>query len=187
MIRCLKHSRIQPCPNRIIFLEKEWQIAYEDLKTILPTIEFHEGLDTPALTSITSANKYLLIIDDLMSSAGIQNRFRNSYAEISSQKFICVFLVQNLFYHGKEMRNIILNVHYLVLYKNPRDKSQSRYLPQHVFPENPKFQVNSYQHATTNPHSYLVLDLHPDTTEDFRILTNILPDDSIRYYLPTTL
>ena len=186
--RCLKHSLIQPFPNRIIFLYKEWQSAYEDLKTILPTIEFHEGLDNAALTSITSADKNLLIIDDLMSSAGDSKQISKLFTQESHHKNLTVFfLVQNLFYHGKEMRNISLNAHYLVVYKNPRDKSQIRYLAQQIFPENPKFLGNSFQHATTNPHSYLVLDLHPDTSEDFRILTNIFPDDSIRYYLPSTL
>ena len=33
-----------------------------------------------------------------------------------------IFIVQNVFYHGREMRTISINAHYLVLYKNPREK-----------------------------------------------------------------
>ena len=188
VIRCLKHSLIQPFPNRILFLFKEWQPAYDELKTILPAIEFVEGLDSTALSSLTSADKNLVIIDDLMSSAGDSKQISKLFTQESHHKNLTVvFLVQNLFYHGKEMRNISLNAHYLVVYKNPRDKSQIRYLAQQIFPENPKFLANSFHHSTTHPHSYLVLDLHPDTSEDFRILTNIFPEDSIRFYLPSTV
>ena len=151
-------------------------------------IEFVEGLDSAALSTLTSADKNLVIIDDLMASAGDSKQISKLFTQDSHHKNLTVvFLVQNLFYHGKEMRNISLNAHYLVVYKNPRDKSQIRYLAQQVFPENPKFLSNSFHHATTHPHSYLLLDLHPDTSEDFRILTNIFPEDTIRFYLPSTV
>jgi uncharacterized protein YozE (UPF0346 family) len=87
----------------------------------------------------------------------------------------------------KEMRNISLNAHYLVLYKNPRDKSQIRCLAQQIYPENSKFLSNAYHNATLQPHTYLLLDLHPETTEDYRILTNIFPEENIRFYLPVIL
>ncbi|KAF0143323.1 MAG: hypothetical protein FD143_3441 [Ignavibacteria bacterium] len=188
VIKCLKHSLIQPFPNRIIFLYKEWQPAYDDLKTMIPTIEFHEGLDNATLSSVTSADKNLVIIDDLMSTAGDSKLISKLFTQESHHKNLTVvFLVQNLFYHGKEMRNISLNAHYLVMYKNPRDKSQIRYLAQQTFPENTKFLANAFHHATTQPHTYLILDLHPDTSEDFRILTNIFPEEIIRFYLPSTV
>ncbi|KAF0145351.1 MAG: hypothetical protein FD143_3365 [Ignavibacteria bacterium] len=188
VIKCLKHTLIQPFPNRILLLYKEWQPAYDELKTIIPAIEFVEGLDTGLLNTLTSADKNLVIIDDLMSSAGDSKQISKLFTQESHHKNLTVvFLVQNLFYHGKEMRNISLNAHYLVLYKNPRDKSQIRYLAQQIFPENTKFLANSFLHATNHPHSYLVLDLHPDTSEDFRIVTNIFPEDTIRFYLPSTV
>ena len=163
VIKCLKHSLIQPFPNRILFLYKEWQPAYDELKILLPDVEFHEGVDAPSLNSLTVADKNLVIIDDLMSSAGDSKQISKLFTQESHHKNLTViFLVQNLFYHGKEMRNISLNAHYLVLYKNPRDKSQIRYLAQQIFPENTKFLVNAFLNATLHPHSYLLLDLHPD-------------------------
>src|SRR3990167_1434163 len=155
VIKCLKHSLIQPFPNRILFLYKEWQPAYDELKILLPDVEFHEGLDGPLLNSLTGADKNLVIIDDLMSSVGESKQISKLFTQESHHKNLTViFLVQNLFYHGKEMRNISLNAHYLVLYKNPRDKSQIRYLAQQIFPENTKFLANAFNNATLHPHSY---------------------------------
>ena len=188
VIKCLKHSHIQPFPNRILFLYKEWQPAYDELKILLSDVEFHEGVDVPSLNYLSVADKNLVIIDDLMSSAGDSKQISKLFTQESHHKNLTViFLVQNLFYHGKEMRNISLNAHYLVLYKNPRDKSQIRYLAQQIFPENTKFLVNAFLNATLHPHSYLLLDLHPETLEDFRTLTNIFPEDRIRFYLPDNL
>ena len=186
VIKCLKHSLIQPFPNRILFLYKEWQPAYDELKILLPDVEFHEGVDAASLNSLTVADKNLVIIDDLMSSAGDSKQISKLFTQESHHKNLTViFLVQNLFYHGKEMRNISLNAHYLVLYKNPRDKSQIRYLAQQIFPENTKFLANAFNNATLHPHSYLLLDLHPETLEDFRTLTNIFPEERIRFTSPT--
>ena len=186
VIKCLKHSLIQPFPNRILFLYKEWQPAYDELKILLPDVEFHEGVDAPSLNSLTVADKNLVIIDDLMSSAGDSKQISKLFTQESHHKNLTViFLVQNLFYHGKEMRNISLNAHYLVLYKNPRDKSQIRYLAQQIFPENTKFLANAFNNAILHPDSYLLLDLHPETLEDFRTLSNIFPENESGFTSPT--
>ena len=186
--RCLRDSLIQPFPNRIICFYKEWQPAYDELKQLLPETEFVEGISLEILTSLTVADRNLVIIDDLMSSAGDSKQISQLFTQESHHKNLTViFLVQNLFFQGKEMRNISLNAHYMVLYKNPRDKSQIRFLAQQTFPENSKFLCNAFLHATEEPHSYLVLDFHPDTKEDFRIVTRIFPEEAIRFYLPSKL
>ena len=35
-----------------------------------------------------------------------------------------IYIVQNLFHHGKGRRSVSLNSHYLVLFKNSQDKLQ---------------------------------------------------------------
>ena len=35
-----------------------------------------------------------------------------------------IYIVQNIFHQGKEMRIISLNAHYIVLFKSPRDRQQ---------------------------------------------------------------
>ena len=82
------------------------------------------------------------------------------------------------------MRTISLNTHFLVLYKNPRDKSQIRVLSNQMFPGKKNFLVEAYSEATKTPHSYLLIDLHPETPELFRVRTNIFPGEDSTVYVP---
>ena len=88
-----------------------------------------------------------------MSSAGDSKQIAKLFTqEIHHQNLTVIFLVQNLFYHGRERRTISLNAHYIILYKNPREKQQIRYLASQIFPENSKFLSNVYDYATPDPH-----------------------------------
>ena len=188
VVSCLKYSLIQPFPSRIMWFYKEWQPAYDEVKEFLPTLDFHQGIDNQVLESIQTSERNLVVIDDLMSSAADSKRISKLFTQESHHRNLTViFIVQNLFYQGREMRTISLNAHYLVLYKNPRDKSQIRYLAHQIYPENSKFLSSVYEDATSSPHSYLVIDLHPETPEQFRILTNIFPGSQLRFFLPTSV
>ena len=50
-----------------------------------------------------------------------------------------IFVVQNIFHHGKEMRTISLNTHYFILLKDPRDRRQAMVLADQTFPGNRDF------------------------------------------------
>jgi hypothetical protein len=45
-----------------------------------------------------------------------------------------ILIVQNIFHQGKEMRNISLNAHYIVLFKSPRDKQDISMLARQINP-----------------------------------------------------
>ena len=183
--RVLKHSLIQPHPTRILWLFQEWQPAYDEIKILIPSTEFISGIDSDILESVNASERNLVVLDDLMATAGDSKRIAKLFTqEAHHRNLTVIFIIQNLFNQGKEMRTISLNAHYLVLYKNPRDKSQVRYLAQQVFPENSTFLINVFNNSTEEPHTYLILDLHPDTPENFRLVTNILPGENLRLYLP---
>ena len=157
-------------------------------KQILPQTEFSHGIDNEILEKIQASEKNLVVLDDLMTSAGESKQISKLFTQEAHHKNLTViFIVQNVFYHGREMRTISLNAHYLVLYKNPRDKSQIRYLAHQIFPENSKYLTKVYEHATQEPHSYLLIDLHPETPEQYRVLSNIFPGEQIRFYLPVSV
>ena len=188
VVSCLKYSLNKHFPSRIIWFYKEWQTAYDQVKELLPSLDLHQGIDNQVLESIQASERNLVIIDDLMSSAADSKRISKLFTQVSHHRNLTViFIIQNLFNQGREMRTISLNAHYLVLYKNPRDKSQIRYLANQIYPENSKFLSCVYQDATSSPHSYLVIDLHPETPEQFRILTNIFPGSQLRFFLPTSI
>ena len=135
---------------------------------------FREGL--PELEE--SVTPKLVIIDDLMreTDGRVVDLFTKGCHHGNTSVF---FITQNLFHQGKGQRDISLNAHYLVCFKNPRDKSQIRHLAHQVCPEKPLFLQEAYTDATSQPHGYLLLDMKQDTPEEYRYRTSIFPTDQL--------
>ena len=56
-----------------------------------------------------------------------------------------IYIVQNTFHQGKEMINISLSAHYIVLFKSPRDKQQISMLARQVNPGRVQEFMRSYE------------------------------------------
>ncbi len=83
-----------------------------------------------------------------------------------------------MFYQGPEMRTISLNTHYMVVFKNPRDRQQVLHLSRQMYPHTPKVLEQAFIDATKRPYGYLLLNLKPETPESCRLLTNIFRDQA---------
>lgn len=176
---------IVPAPTRILwcFGEKSFS-QFTDIKqnSTLP-VEFVEGI--PELEDLYAKDNNLLILDDLMNVAGNSEQISNIFTKTSHHKNLSVILiVQNIFYKGKMMREINLNTKYLILFKNPRDKGQIRYLAQQISPSNSSYIINAYQQATARPHGYLLFDFDQRTLDSRRYLTGIFPPEFPIAYIP---
>ena len=146
-----------------MFYYSEWQDAYKD---DFKGAEFIEGLPKAQDYSGDNAKNKLVIIDDLMREAS-NGAILDLFTKHSHHKNISIiYITQNLFYKGQ--RDISLNAGYLVIFKNPRDRSQIQYLARQVYPEDPKFLQEAYMDSTARPHGYLLLDLRQSTAEEFR-------------------
>ena len=88
-----------------------------------------------------------------------------------------IFLLsQNLFHGAKGFRDISLNSHYLVLFRNKRDTQQICTLAKQM---GKRFNhlLEAYEDATKSAHSYLFLDLKNSTPDYLTIRSNILPSE----------
>jgi hypothetical protein len=92
-----------------------------------------------------------------------------------------IYIVQNIFHQGKEMRNISRNAHYIVLFKSPRDKQQISMLARQINPGRVQEFIRSYEDATNRSHGYLMLDLKPTTDDQQRLKTNVLPGEIAKF------
>ena len=120
-----------------------------------------------------------MILDDVMAEAGDSKSVAKPFAQGSHHRNMTViFLVQNLFHQAKQMRNISLNSHYMVLYKNPRDQGQIHALSYQMYPSEKHFLADAFADATAAPHSYLLLDFHPETPEHLRVRAKIFPGET---------
>ena len=162
---------VDPIPDEIVWCFGEFQKGYEALSGI---VRFHEGL--PNTEDFRDSKRRLIVIDDLMNEADqrISNLFTKGSHHTDSS---VIHIVQNLFSKNKEHRTITLNSHYLVIFKNPRDASQIIHLGKQMYPGNQTYLQSAFKDATSVPHGYLLIDLRQTTNDNYRLRTNIFPDE----------
>ena len=171
---------IDQAPERIIWYCSQWQNAYTQLLMMIPTIEFVKGIpESLENDSYLDVNKRkLIVIDDQMIEAGKDNRIVNLFTKGSHHRNLnVIYIVQNLFHQGKGNRSISLNSHYLVLFKNPRDKLQILTLAKQMYPSETAWFIKEYEEAVRRPYGYLFVDLRPTTPGTCRLRTNVLPGE----------
>ncbi|XP_071579098.1 uncharacterized protein [Temnothorax nylanderi] len=163
--------------ERILFYYAEWQDAYRQLHYNdgerggagrKNEIEFREGLPRPEDYSGDPLSPKLVIIDDLMRESSSSNAIVDLFIKGSHHKNLSAILIsKNLFHQSRGQRDISLNANYIVVFKNPRDRAQTRHLARQVFPDDPKFLEEAYYDATSRPHRYLLLDLKQSTPDEY--------------------
>lgn len=163
--------------HRVIWFYDEWQPLYENnSKEIASKLRIEYRQNLPDMNEFDGIKSVLIILDDFMREANgcIVDIFTKGS---HNRNFSVFYVTQNLFHQGRGQRDISLNAHYIVYFKNPRDKAQINFLARQICPENTKFIQEAYKDATTRAHGYLFIDLQQNTPEDYRIRTNILPDE----------
>jgi len=190
MTDLLSHpENIKPQPKQVLWCygTDENSDNSEQFKKILNAskfpIRFHKGI--PDLSNITTADNIFIVLDDLMQKAGKSNEISKLFTLGMHHKNISVALiVQNFFHQATSMRNISLNSHYLVLFKNPRDGRQIKCISSQIFPTNSSFLTDAYRQATERPYGYVIIDLTQQTSDECRVLTNIFPHEYCMYFMP---
>ncbi|KAK3717698.1 hypothetical protein QZH41_001101 [Actinostola sp. cb2023] len=178
----LQHASrvIQPPPDRIVWSYSQWQPAYEQLQQTLPGIDFVKGIphDLDEDSYFDPKVNNLIVIDDQMAETSNDQRILNLFTKGSHHRNLSViFLCQNVYFQGKIMRTLSLNAAYLVLFKNPRDKLQITTLGKQMYPGKTDQFLHKYEAAVQRPYGYLFVDLKPNTPEECRLRTNVLPND----------
>ena len=178
----IKHSKgmFNTSFKKIYYFYGVWQ---KDFDNILEDVEFIEGLPTQTfIDDMTSDSHNLLILDDLQHTALNSNLIADIFTKYSHHKNLTTILIlQNLFHQGKYARDISLNTHYFVLFKNQRDINQISILGNQLGIR--KHLKQSYIEATKNSYSYLLLDLAPGSNSDYMTRSNIFPGEDPTIYV----
>ena len=167
--------------TEVVWCYAEWQDLYE--KNENKIVRFHHGL--PQLEDFPpNEGAKIIIIDDMMREA--DERVVDLFTKGSHHRNLSImFISQNMFHQGRGRRDISLNSHYLVCFKNPRDRAQISHLSRQVYPDNPLFVREAFEDATSTPHGYLLFDFKQSTPDIMRFRTLIFPDDKNCFvYLP---
>lgn len=166
-------------PDHILYCYSQYQPLYDEMKTAVTNIEFYLGIPATLETDyLHRPERKLLILDDVMQQAGADPMITRLFIQGSHHRNLSVIcLLQNLFYQGPQMRTISLNTHYIVLFKNARDKQQVKTLARQMYPNNTKSLEEAYTDATKRSYGYLVLNLKPATDELCRMVSRIFTDE----------
>ena len=160
-------------PRKIVIYCSYDQPAYRQLRDRAPCPVIVRKEPLP--DDLETETGCLLLVDDLQAT----------HAEALSRWFTVkrhhldtsiIYVVQNVFDKTPHHRTISLNATHIVLFKNPRDSSQVSYLSKQIFPQDPSFVSRAYAAFTQNiPHSYIVMDFHQTTPEQYRLRDSLLP------------
>ena len=102
----------------------------------------HEGV--PEDFGSANGEPSLVILDDLLTDV-YSKQVCKLFTRGSHHRNLSVILItQNLFHKGRFCRDISLNAHYIVAFKNVRDKKQFMYLASQVYPEDSVGLYNAY-------------------------------------------
>lgn len=160
-----KKENIQPEINRIVWCNPDKNAVPQYMKDV----EYSKTI--PDFND--NQEPLLIVIDDMMLN--------------SHDKYVCdlftrgshhrnlsvIFVTQNIFHQGKFSRDISLNCKYLVLFKNPRDKSQILPLARQIYPNQIKAFEKVYNEVTSDPYGYILIDLTQDINDIFRLRSDI--------------
>ena len=161
---------------------------------------FVPGLED-VMNEVDGITPSLLILSDLQHEVS-KNDFVNSMFMRGShhRNCSCIFIVQNLYFQGKNARDIALNTHYYVIFRNPGDQLQiqnfarrrgqykmimNSYKDQNFTRRRGQYKMimNSYKDLCSQKHSFIMIDKSQHTDNRIKIgmpFTDLIEESSIQ-------
>lgn len=168
----LGENKISPEPDEIywFYVEPQPQLMQE----LCHKVHFVEGLPDNFEDYFRKPCRTLVILDDMMSSVGDSKQISDLYTRMAHHTNTSVLtILQNLYFKAKFARNIHLNSQYMIIFKNPRDKSQIKVFARQMYPDDTKYFMDAYTRATSKLYGYLMIDLHPTCDDKHRLKSDL--------------
>ena len=144
---------------------KHQQDLFEDLMKM--NVEYLEGIHEELNKHFKRNRRSLIILNDLIDEAPKILNITRLFTHGCHENLSLLYLTQKLFH--KNERAISVNSDYMVIFKNTRDNSQFATIARQRRPDTVKFLMWACKDATSSPHTYLMLDLKPNTEKRFRM------------------
>ena len=172
--RLLQEKKVfQSPPKKIVYAYDRWQPRFDRMKR--DGIQFYQGIPDTDQLSQWFPKGGVLVLDDLMAEGGQDKRVLDLFTKDSHHRNITVlFLTQDLFPPGKFAKTINRNAHYIIAFKNPRDKTGIRNILMQMYPERWRRVLELNNRITSRPFGYLFLDVHPALDDRFRLWSHLI-------------
>ena len=179
--RLLENASIMmnPPPDKIYYCYGEWQPMFEEMRNV----EFVHGLSENLVSRENLIGHTCLVIDDLSDEVD-EKLIGSLFTKLSHHRNISViFLLNNLYYRGlKNMKDISLNTHYLVIFKSARDQGTITTIARQMLGKNYKLMLSAYEDSVQQKYGYLLIDSKPSTPDIIRLRTKIFPGELTTCY-----
>jgi uridine kinase len=172
--------------NNIVYFYGEHQPLFTEFAKTHPHIYFVNNVEE-AEKNLIKTQPSLYILDDLLTNLQSDKKLNDYITKYFVQKAhhcntSIILLVQNIF--PQNTRTISLNATYIILMRQIRDKRAASYLGSQIKPHYPNFIPDALEQATQNKRgAFLVIDLHHDTVEEFRVRNFIWISKDMRLFL----
>ena len=172
-------------PTQVHYCYGAWQDRFQAMQE--QGVVLHEGIpDHQALVQWFPQGQGVLVLDDLMDEGSHDKHLLDLFTKHSHhQNVMVLYLCQDMFPVGKYAKSISRNAHYIVAFKNPLDQLGVRNVLLQSFPTTWKDSLETFHQATTRPYGYLMLDLHPASSDQQHLLSHLLKNEG--WTTPSTL
>jgi len=168
------------CASNVVFFYKQWQTAYENLKTDGIVHRWVNKIPSDELmrqyTMTAHETGSVIIIDDFAQQLN-KDTIEMFTVSAHHTNSVVILLTQNIFSKNVVFREISLNCSYVAMFKNPRDSSQINHYAKQFAPGRGQYVIEAFHEATKKPYSYLFFDNHQLTPEILRVRARILPSE----------
>ena len=163
-------------PQHVHYCYGSWQTSFETLKK--KGMTFSAGVPAEKDLDKWFPKGGLLVMDDLMTEGNNDKTVLDIFTKHSHLRHITVlYLCQDMFPPGKFAKSILRNAHYIVAFKNPRDQLGVRNVVLQAFPDKWKTVLDVFRRVTSRPFGYLVMDLHPASSDERRLVSHLLKEE----------
>ena len=175
-------SMFNPRPQKVLYAYNVWQDMFSEMENEHDFIQFIEGIPTENdLENLLNNEPQCLILDDMMLECVNNQRIEKLFTQGSHHRNLTIlFLNQNTFCQGKNARNISLNTHHMILFRNPRDTQQIKTLGRQLGLG--KCLEEAYADALSEKYGYLCIDMSPHSEDLYRLRTKIFPNEDCVIY-----
>jgi hypothetical protein len=156
------------------------------MQKTIPNIEFYQGLPTATFIDQWSSENepQILVLDDLMDSVCSSADMVQLYTVKCHHRNITTITIQHSLYPpGKHSHTLSLNVNYFIIFKNYRDQQQIGYFAKQIIGDKSHYFMQSYAMATKQQYCYILIDLHPQSDQKYRLRSNILEGQTLVVYV----
>ena len=163
-----------PTSIHIFFSENQPTYNYIQERAGIPVF-LHQEQPT---TRLTFEGNSVVVFDDFQQDPTALKIINTFFTKIAHHRNLCVFFIcQNLYDpQNKIIRSINLNSTVLILFNNIRDRSVINTLNSQLGYKSGYLREIISDLVRTSSRNYLLIDLHPDTKEKYRLRSSVFLD-----------